>query len=42
MADRIYLFEHGSIIEQGSHEELMAHNGRYREMFDRQAKNYIS
>ena len=42
MADRIYLFEHGSIIEQGSHEELMQLNGRYREMFDRQAKNYIS
>ena len=42
MADRIYLFENGSIIEQGSHEELMQCNGRYREMFDRQAKNYIS
>ena len=42
MADRIYLFEHGSIIEQGSHEELMQLNGKYREMFDRQAKNYIS
>lgn len=41
MADRIYLFEHGSIIEQGSHEQLMQLNGRYREMFDRQAKNYI-
>ena len=41
MADRIYLFEHGRIIEQGSHEELMHLNGRYREMFDRQAKNYI-
>ena len=42
MADRIYLFEHGSIIEEGSHEELMQLNGRYREMFDRQARNYIS
>ena len=42
MADRIYLFENGSIIEQGTHEELMGYNGRYREMFDRQAKNYIS
>ena len=41
MADRIYLFEHGSIIEEGTHEELMQLNGRYREMFDRQAKNYI-
>ena len=41
MADRIYLFEKGSIIEQGNHEELMKLNGRYREMFDRQARNYI-
>ena len=41
MADRIYLFENGSIIEEGNHEELMQLNGRYREMFDRQAKNYI-
>ena len=41
MADRIYLFENGSIIEEGTHDELMQLNGRYREMFDRQAKNYI-
>ena len=41
MADRIYLFENGSILEQGNHDELMQLNGRYREMFDRQAKNYI-
>lgn len=41
MADRIYLFAEGKIKEQGTHEELMALNGEYREMFDRQAKNYI-
>ena len=41
MADRIYLFEHGTIKEQGTHDELMQLNGRYREMFDRQAQNYI-
>ncbi|MBQ4184982.1 MAG: ABC transporter ATP-binding protein [Saccharofermentanaceae bacterium] len=41
MADRIYLFEHGRIIEQGTHDELMERNGRYREMFDRQAQNYL-
>ncbi|MBO4903373.1 MAG: ABC transporter ATP-binding protein [Lachnospiraceae bacterium] len=41
MADRIYLFEKGSILEQGTHEELMEQNGRYREMFDRQAQNYL-
>lgn len=41
MANRIYLFEQGRIIEQGSHKELMDLNGRYREMFDRQANSYI-
>jgi ATP-binding cassette subfamily B protein len=41
MADRLYLFENGSIIEQGTHDELMELNGRYREMFDRQARNYL-
>lgn len=41
MADRIYLFEHGAIKEQGTHDELMELGGRYREMFDRQAQNYI-
>ena len=41
MADKIYLFEQGCIKETGTHEELMELNGRYREMFDRQAQNYI-
>lgn len=40
MADRIYLMEHGSVIETGSHAELMKKNGKYAEMFRRQAKNY--
>ena len=41
MADKIYLFENGSVVEKGTHDELMSLNGRYREMFDRQAHNYI-
>lgn len=40
-ADRIYLFEHGEIIEQGSHKELMDLNGKYAEMFNRQAESYL-
>ncbi|MBO5968537.1 MAG: ABC transporter ATP-binding protein [Clostridia bacterium] len=40
MADRIYMFDHGSIIESGSHDELMALNGKYAEMYRVQAKKY--
>ena len=40
MADRIIVIIDGEIIEQGSHQELMALSGRYAEMFTLQAKNY--
>ncbi len=40
MADRIYMFENGSIIESGSHENLMEQNGKYAEMFRLQAEKY--
>lgn len=41
LADCIYLLENGSIIESGSHTELMLQNGKYAEMFNRQAANYV-
>lgn len=40
MADRIYMFEDGNIIEEGSHDELMAHGGKYAQMFNLQAEKY--
>ncbi len=39
-ADRIYVMENGSIIESGSHAELMAKNGTYAYMFNLQAEKY--
>ena len=41
LADRIYLFENGEIVEQGSHEMLMRQNGKYADMFQKQAQSYV-
>lgn len=40
-ADRIYMFENGTVIERGSHAELMEMNGKYAEMWKLQAQNYL-
>jgi len=40
MADRILVLEKGQLIEIGSHEELLRHQGRYAELFTLQAMGY--
>lgn len=40
-ADCIYVMEDGSIIERGNHEHLMQLKGKYFEMFNMQAENYV-
>jgi ATP-binding cassette subfamily B protein len=40
MADRILVLENGRILEQGTHEQLLARAGRYSELFELQAAGY--
>jgi ATP-binding cassette subfamily B protein len=40
-ADRIFMLEHGRIIEKGSHEELLDKDKKYAEMWRAQAGKYI-
>jgi ABC-type transport system involved in cytochrome bd biosynthesis fused ATPase/permease subunit len=39
-ADRICVIEHGRVVEQGSHDELVASGGRYKAMFELQASRF--
>lgn len=41
MADRILFLEYGQILEYGSHEELIAKDGKYAELFNLQAQGYL-
>lgn len=41
-ADRIYVLERGQIVEQGNHDDLMADNGVYAELFTLQAAAYLA
>jgi ATP-binding cassette subfamily B protein len=40
MADRIVVLEGGHLVEEGSHNQLMARGARYAEMFEMQAASY--
>jgi len=41
LADRILVLNGGTILESGTHEELLAQNGQYAELFRLQAKGYL-
>jgi ATP-binding cassette subfamily B protein len=40
MADRIIVLQNGLVVEEGSHDELVARNGLYAELFGLQAEGY--
>lgn len=40
MADRIFVFEDGRIVESGTHERLIQLGGKYAHLFEKQAQHY--
>ena len=40
LADRILVLENGTLLESGTHQELLKAEGRYAELFNLQAKGY--
>ncbi len=41
-ADIVFMLENGTVVEYGSHRELMSQKGKYCEMFTKQAQNYLA
>ncbi|MFJ6194674.1 ABC transporter ATP-binding protein [Micromonospora sp. NPDC092111] len=41
-ADQIFVMDHGRLVQQGNHDELMVADGPYRELFELQASGYLA
>jgi ATP-binding cassette subfamily B protein len=42
LADKIIVLDHGRIIETGTHESLIAANGAYKELYEKQLAAEVS
>ena len=40
--DKVFMLENGTLIEEGTHKELMERNGSYAAMYKKQAMNYLA
>ena len=40
-ADEILVLSEGRVVERGSHADLLAQNGLYKQMWDRQSKGFV-
>ena len=40
--DRVFMLEKGTLIEEGTHSELIASNRKYAQMYKKQAMNYLA
>ena len=41
-ADCVFMLENGTVIESGTHAELLKQKGAYQEMYEKQAVNYLA
>lgn len=42
VCDKVFMLEKGQIVEEGSHKELFEKNGKYAQMYKKQAMNYLA